>query len=424
MEPSLCLLLALYELLVGPRNLILRTSGQWATQQVSTTVSWAQTADFIHRGLLNSFGVFQAYYTAVRLPTESASKISLIGSMQAFLLLFIGVLTGPLIDAGYMSIVLATGTFLSAFGLLMTSLCHVYWQFMLAQGVLVGIGSGCLFLPSVAVVPQWFEPKRRNIALGIVAVGSSFGGVVFPITFHYLLPHVGFGWAVRVIAFLGLATNIISLALLRVRSVPPTRRAIVDLSMFKDRAYLIFCLSLFVSFLGLYAPIFYISPYATQTTTVPATIAFYLVPILMLGSGPGRVVPNLVADKIGSLNVYGAAVFISALLAFCWIAITSVPGLIVFAVLYGMSSGAIVSILPPAVVAIAPDMKNLGTRMGMAFAVASFALLIGNPIAGTLLRGGSYVGLQAFSGACLLVCTFLVAWVRVVKFGWKIRVKA
>jgi MFS family permease len=372
---------------------------------------------------LNSFGVFQAYYTTVCLPTESASKISLIGSMQAFLLLFVGVLTGPLIDAGYMSHVLALGTFLSAFGLFMTSLCHTYWQFILAQGIVVGIGSGCLFLPSVAVVPQWFEPKRRNLALGIVAVGSSLGGVVFPVTFHYLVPHVGFGWAVRVIAFLGLATNIPSLAVLRVRVVPPTRRAIVDLSMFKDRAYLIFCLSLFVSFLGLYAPIFYISPYATQIRTVPATVAFYLVPILMLGSAPGRVVPNLIADKIGSLNIYIPAAFISALLAFSWMAISSATGLVVFAILYGMSSGAIVSILPPTVVSIAPDMKNLGTRMGMAFAIASIGLPIGNPIAGAFVKRGSYAGLQAFSGACLLVCTMLVVWVRFVKVGWKIRVK-
>lgn len=70
--------------------------------------------------------------------------------------------------------------------------------------------------------------------------------------------------------------------------------------MFNDRAYLTFCRSLFVNFLGLYAPIFYISPYATHVATVPATLAFYLVPIVMLGSGPGRVVPNLIADKIGS----------------------------------------------------------------------------------------------------------------------------
>jgi hypothetical protein len=48
------------------------------------------------------------------------------------------------------------------------------------------------------------------------------------------------------------------------------------------------------------------------------------------------------------------------------------------------------------------------TGMAMAFVIASVALLVGNPIAGALLRRGSYVGLQAFSAACLLVCALLV----------------
>jgi MFS family permease len=75
----------------------------------------------------------------------------------------------------------------------------------------------------------------------------------------------------------------------------------------------------------------------------------------------------------------------------------------VFGVLYGVSSGAIVSTLAPL---SSPDMKNIGTRMGMAFAIASVGLLIGNPIAGALLKGRSNVGLQVFSGAYLLVCAF------------------
>ena len=109
-------------------------------------------------------------------------------------------------------------------------------------------------------------------------------------------------------------------------------------------------------------------------------------------SGYGRVVPNLIAGKIGSLNIFAPAAVISALLAFCWIAINSVLGLVVFGVLYGVSSGAIVSTLAPL---SSPDMKNIGTRMGMAFAIASVGLLIGNPIAGALLKGRSNVGLSS-----------------------------
>jgi presenilin-like A22 family membrane protease len=38
--------------------------------------------------------------------------------------------------------------------MMMTSICTEYWQVVLAQGLVVGIGTGCMLLPSVAVMPQ------------------------------------------------------------------------------------------------------------------------------------------------------------------------------------------------------------------------------------------------------------------------------
>lgn len=50
-------------------------------------------------GWVNSFGLFQAYYTqSLSLP---ASRVSWIGSISIFLLFFVGTLTGRLVDAGY-----------------------------------------------------------------------------------------------------------------------------------------------------------------------------------------------------------------------------------------------------------------------------------------------------------------------------------
>lgn len=57
---------------------------------------------------------------------------------------------------------------------MMTSLCTEYWQVMLAQGVVTGIGSGLLFVPATALLPQYFA-KRRNLAATIAAAGSGFG---------------------------------------------------------------------------------------------------------------------------------------------------------------------------------------------------------------------------------------------------------
>jgi len=45
---------------------------------------------------------------------------------------------------------------------------------MLAQGVCVGLGMACFFVPSVSVVPPYFA-KKRALAMGIVASGSSIG---------------------------------------------------------------------------------------------------------------------------------------------------------------------------------------------------------------------------------------------------------
>lgn len=120
------------------------------------------------------YGVFQAYYQSNLLEHNSASSISWIGSIQAFLISLGAPIIGPFFDLGYLRMLLSLGTFSTVFGMMMTSLCKTYWQFILAQGVTVGIGFACLFLPSVAIVAQYFTTKK-SIAFGIVSTGGSVG---------------------------------------------------------------------------------------------------------------------------------------------------------------------------------------------------------------------------------------------------------
>ena len=127
------------------------------------------------RGVTNTFGAYQIYYEANLLKDESPSRISWIGSIQAFLLLLVGgCITGPIFDAGYLRSLIIVGSITSVLGMMMTSICKEYWQIVLSQGLCVGIGAGCLFLPSVAVMPQYFT-ERRAFATGIAAAGSSIG---------------------------------------------------------------------------------------------------------------------------------------------------------------------------------------------------------------------------------------------------------
>lgn len=126
------------------------------------------------RGVVNTFGVFQSYYEGTLLPSHSPSSISWIGIMQGFLLFLVGVIVGPIFDKGYLKSLIAIGSFLVVFGLMMTSLPTKYYQVFLAHGVVVGIGCAFLFLPSIAIVATYFT-SRRAIATGITASGGSIG---------------------------------------------------------------------------------------------------------------------------------------------------------------------------------------------------------------------------------------------------------
>lgn len=126
------------------------------------------------RGIVNTFGVYQAFYEVHYLASSTPSAISWIGTIQGFLLIVVGVITGPLYDLGYLHALIGFGSVLVVFGLMMTSIATEYYQVFLAFGLCVGLGAGCLFVPSVAIVATYFSTKRAA-ATGLTAAGGSVG---------------------------------------------------------------------------------------------------------------------------------------------------------------------------------------------------------------------------------------------------------
>jgi MFS family permease len=364
-------------------------------------------------GIINTFGVFQAYYEADLLKDHSSSDISWIGSTQAALLFLVGVVAGPLYDAGYFRQLLFVGLFLIVLGQFMTSLCTAYWQVMLAQGIAMGVGMGLTFLPSAAILGQYFT-RHRALALGLSSVGSPVAGTVFPILFGRLEPRVGFGWATRAIAFILLAMSAVPIAFMRTR-VPPTagrrRRVVIDRSALRDAPYLLFVAGGLFAFLTLYVTFFYITLFATSHGVASESFAPYLVTLLNAGSILGRIIPNALADRYGSLNLLIACVVGSAVLVFGWLGVRDLGGGVVYVLLYGAFSGGVVSLTPSVIVGLSPDMGRVGARMGMSFVVSGIAILVGTPIAGAILgsrgREPQWLGTILYAAFGLLVATSL-----------------
>ncbi|KAJ5933747.1 MFS general substrate transporter [Penicillium verhagenii] len=373
-------------------------------------------------GLTNSFGVFETFYTENLLTTSSASAISWIGSIQLFLTMLVGVFAGWFLDAGYLQALLIAGTFLEVFGIFMTSLCTKYWQVLLAQGICVGLGSGLLGLTSVAVIPFYFS-KRRMIALGIAATGSSLAGIIYPTMMRRLFVSKGFPWAVRALAFLMLGCLAICCAIMRLRPRPRKSTSLVDFRHFRDPSYMAFVAAFTLMMASVYVPFFYVQKYALQLN-IEDDMAFYLLSMMNATSLIGRIGPNLLADHIGGLNFMAPACFLSAVVLFFWRFTLDLPGLITIALLYGLISGGMVS-LPAAIIAnLSSDPSEMGARIGLAYTIAAFGALIGNPIAGACLRpsGASisdvqreYQGTWIFAGAFMLLSTACVILTRYLK---------
>ena len=72
-----------------------------------------------------------------------------------------------------------------------TAECKEFWQLLLCQGFLTGLSCGMIFSPLPTIISQWFK-KRRSLAFGIMATGSSLGGTIIPIAARNLIELIGY----------------------------------------------------------------------------------------------------------------------------------------------------------------------------------------------------------------------------------------
>jgi MFS family permease len=213
-------------------------------------------ANAIACGYPATFGIFQLYYTAtLGMP---AAQVSWIGSVQVFLTNATCVVGGRLTDAGYGRHAVLVGSLLMVFGAFMTSLAVEYWQIFLAQGICSGLGLGLIWMPAMAIVSSYFK-QRRSLALNIASAGTGTGSLVFPATVQYLIPKVGFGWAVRASGFVALIIVVAMNLLLRPRLAPRKGGPILEVKAFKEVPFALFTVGTFLVYFALYVGTFYVS---------------------------------------------------------------------------------------------------------------------------------------------------------------------
>ncbi|KAK4867870.1 hypothetical protein LT330_007529 [Penicillium expansum] len=386
-----------------------------------TVVAGSWCCMFASMGWINCIGVFQDYYQRDQLASYSASSVAWISSTETFMMFLGAPFFGKIFDNFGPRYMLFAGTICHVLGLMMTSLASEYYQFFLAQSILSALGASAIFYGCLNPIGTWFL-KKRGLAFGIIAAGSSLAGVVLPIMIDRLIPTAGFAWSMRAVAFLFFGLLIIGNLTIRSRLPPkPTPVAVNQfLVPFKEPTFLFVALGSFFFFWGVFLPTNFIIVQA-QHDGMSLNLSGYLLAILNAGSVFGRILPGWLGDRFGRFNVMVITTYVTSIIVLAlWIPGHGNIPIIIFSAIFGFTSGTFVSMIPAIVAQVTKDVRTIGVRNGSNFFIISIAALTGNPIAGALVAhdDGGFLYLQIFCGLTMLVGAtfFLVA--RVVQVGW------
>jgi len=121
------------------------------------------------------------------------------------------------------------------------------------------------------------------------------------------------------------------------------------------------------------------------TVGISPEFSFYLVSIANAGSGFGRISSGFFADKFGPLTVMAPPTLLCAIMTYVWPFATTKGSLVAIAVIYGLCSGACVSLLILPIVVMG-DTHDTGRRTGTAMTVIALGAIAGPPISGAIAQ--------------------------------------
>jgi MFS family permease len=139
-----------------------------------------------------------------------------------------------------------------------------------------------------------------------------------------------------------------------------------------DTNYLLFCTSALIGCLGLFTPFFFFSSFASSIG-LSRELAFAATSVLNGGAVLGRIIPSLLADKLGRFNIFIVSGVLTGLTVLClWTTVNNAVGMMWLAALYGFFSGSVVSLVGPCVAQISP-IELIGQRLGVFYMFCSIS---------------------------------------------------
>ena len=370
----------------------------------------AFTLMFVGFGAAYSFAAFfRAFESEFG---ASRAHVSLVFSLCAFLYFLLGAPGGMLADRfGTRNVALAGVVFLAA-GLAAASYAPSVAVLYATYSIGLGIGIGLTYVPSVGAVQPWFD-RHRVLASGIAVSGIGAANLLVPPLAAWWIEAYGWRGAYLLLAVCALVLGGAAAAAIRNRPAGQARPAAGATlrEALGRRNFWVLYVTLALSGFGCFVPLVHIGPYAMDAGH-PESVAVMLVSLIGLGSLVGRFAVGTVAERYGRMRSLSLMYLGMALTLLLWWASTSVIGLAVMSVGFGMAYGGFVATFPTVVMDLF-GARSLSGIIGCIYTAAGVGTLFGPPLAGAAydafgsyslpILGAAALALLAAAGTALLL---------------------
>ncbi len=402
-------------------------------------VVWAAFAVMtIIFGVAYSFAAF--FEPLAREFDARRADVSWMFGLASLLYFSLGVVGGALADRHGPRVTGVVGIALLSGGLVLSSFASNLYTIYLAYGLGIGLGVAMAYTPSMGAVQPWFV-RRRGLASGIASSGIGAGTLVVPLLAASLIDVFDWRTAMRGLALLALVVGLPGAWLLdrdpagrglspdgdpsatpqlradadaAARSKPSSARSTAPLpglplreTIRTSRFHWLYGAALFAG-APMFVPFAHLSA-AARDIGIGDAQAVALVGLIGIGSLVGRFAIGALADRLGRLKTHVIAQFaLGASFALWWIG-GPYANWALFAVVFGLSYGGIVSLLPP----ICSDLFGLravSSTIGLLYSGAGFGALLGPVLAGALFD--RYANYDLAIAMCALASTLATfsAW--------------
>jgi MFS family permease len=376
------------------------TATRLSRESPESTYAWVRLAAAL---LLSGIGGVGMWSVIVALPAVQAefgvarSAASLPYTMTMICFGFGGIVMGRISDRFGILLPITGGAIVLGLGYAIASQATGLWQFILAQGLLVGVASSVAFAPLLADTSLWFT-RHRGMAVAIIASGSYLAGTVWPPVVQHFIQTDGWRRTYLGIAVFCVATMVPLAQVLRRRSPlsEPTSAAASlgmrsprPLGMSPAALQSVLVVAGLSCCVAMSMPQVHIVAYCGDLGHGEARGAQML--SLMLGFGVvSRLASGWICDQIGGRLTLLLGSSLQALALVLFLPFHGLTALYVVSALFGLFQGGIVPAYAVIVREFFPP-QEAGLRVGTVLMATVFGMALGGWMSGVIFDlTGSY----------------------------------